>query len=497
MSPFHDNENEDFKELVRQFKRAVDDKIPLFYDADEYEEVIHYLLQMGDLMYADVILQRAVEQFPDDPYFRLLRVRYHVYTMNIEQAKRDLVYIENNFEPFPEFYIEKVFVAHACNMVVDNKSLLEKALELDERQPEAHILLVHECLKNEENLDDAVKHAMRAIQLNPEAADELKLVTVDFQGVFGINQHQVLLFYERMTKILPMNGSIWNGMGLAFMNFGRFKEAQESFQFQLSLDENDITGYCSLAEAYFSEGEYQKSIDNFKEAQSHGDPDSYAIQLGRCYYHLQKYEEAMSYFLQIQEDDPMYAFVVIDIVRVLKAQCKFEEARTFLRGRIKNNPSNMDAVEELVDLLDPERDSEEVLSLSRRLLQDDEVPLYAYLYFFTNYCCRTESEDLGIKFLFSYLNDPDVEVSVHYFMAVLYLRLGQIKKGCEYLENALQMDPHLCLNDFDGLDEALSRIPEVHDLMDFYRVYDDDEDFDDDEKETRDFDVDEDDDDYF
>ncbi len=104
---------------------------------------------------------------------------------------------------------------------------------------------------------------------------------------------------------------------------------------------------------------------------------------------------------------------------------------------------------------------------------------------------------MGIKFLFSYLNDPDVEVSVHYFMAVLYLRLGQIKKGCEYLENALQMDPHLCLNDFDGLDEALSRIPEVHDLMDFYRVYVDAEDFDDDEKETRDFDVDEDDDDYF
>ncbi len=468
MSSYDDREDDEIEELAEQFKQAADCDLPIYFDADDYEDVAAYLLDTGELAYARKALQQAIEQFPEESYFHLQYAKYFALTMNYPEAKKRFDYIEDHFELIPEFYIEKVLVSHAFNQPIDAVAMLQKALDIDERVPEAHLLLVHEYLADQD-VEKAVQHAVRAIQLDELAAEDLKIVTIDFHSLFGQQNGILTLFYERMTKEMPLCGSLWSGLGLSYMNRGDYENALEAFQFQLSLDEEDSVAYVNLAEAYFGSEDYLRAIEYFNIAKEKCEVLQFNIQIGRCYFHLQDYEAAMRYFLQAQENDPLYSYVTTDITHVFRAQGKFDEARAYLRLQLQNDPQNINAIEELIDLLNPQKDENEIRTLCRTALQIENISKYSFLHFFVFYCCHTEGDDLGIEICSDYLHDPDVCTDVHYFMAALHIVKGQIQQGCEYLELALQADPQLCTSDFEPMDEGMRNIPEVAELFRLYR----------------------------
>lgn len=468
MNPYDDNEDNDIEELAEQFKQAESCGTPLFFDEDDYQDVIGLLLESGEMEYAQKAIQRAISEFPEEPYFRIQYAKYYALMMNYKEAQRELNYLEANFTPIPEFYIEKVLISHAFNQKVNGIELLNKALDLDENIPEAHLLLTHEYL-SDNDIEKAVHHAVRAIQLDVLAAEDLKIVTIDFQGFFAPSNGPLEEFYTRMTEELPMCGSLWSGLGLVYMNRHEFDRAIEAFQFQLSLDEDDSLSYVNLAEAYLASGDYENALGNFKIAQDKSEILRFDVQLGRCYFYMGDYDQAMCHFLQAKQDDPLYAFVISDIVRVFKAQGKYDEARAYLRDQLNKDPHNIDAIEELIDLLNPQKHVEEIKDLCFAALHTENCSKYSFLNYFVFYCCHTDGADLGIEICSEYEYDPDLCTNVSYFLAALYLKKGQIQKGCEYLEIALQADPNLCFSDFEEMDPELKTIPEVAELLTLYK----------------------------
>lgn len=472
MSMYDDGEDDELEELAEEFRQAADSGCPVFFDREDFEDVIALFLENGQMDYARKALNAAVEQFPDEQYFRLQYAKYYALDMDFKAAFRELDYVENNYEPIPELFIEKVLISHAFNQEVDGVELLQRALSLDPDIPEAHMLLAHEYLADND-LDSAVQHAVRAIELDELAAEDLKIVMIDFQGLLVMRQSNIIIdFYSRLTEEMPMCGSIWSGLGLAYMNHSDFDQAVEAFQFQLSLDEDDSSAYINLAEALSAAGKYEEALHYFETAREKCNVLDFNLQIGRCYYNMQDYDNALFFFLQTKEDDPMYVFVPSEVVRVLKAQGKFDEARAYLRNQLEKDPQNIDAIEDLIDLLDPQKHTEEIRQLCDMALNSEFNPKYGFLSFFVFYCCHTEGADLGIDICIQFVDDPDICTDVQYFLAALYLEKGQVELGCEFLELALQADPQPCVVDFEDMDPDFANIPEVAELL---RIYKDDE----------------------
>lgn len=464
MNPYDESEDNDIEELAEQFKMAVDQGITVFFDADDYQDIIGLLLENAEMDYALKAIQLAIQKFPDEPYFRLLYAKYYALMMNFSDAQKELKYLEDHFEPIPEFYIEKVLISHAFNQKINGIELLYKALALDENIPEAHLLLTHEYL-SEDDIDKAVEHAIRAIQLDEMSAEDLKIVTIDFQDFNSTHNRSLIEFFIKMTEELPMCSNLWSGLGFAYMNHNDFEHAIEAFQFQLSIDEEDPISYVNLAQAQLAAEDYESALHNFETAQSKCDILQFNIQLGRCYYHLHDYENAMYYFLQAKQEDPLFAFVISDIVRVFKAQGKFNEARAYLREQLHNDPKNIDAIEELINLLNPQKHVDEIRDLCFAALHIENFPKYAFLNFFVFYCCQTDGADIGLEICSEYIDEPDICPNIYYFLAALYLKKGHVQHGCQFLETALQSDPQLCNTDFIEMDPEFQNIPEVAQLL--------------------------------
>ena len=217
-----------------------------------------------------------------------------------------------------------------------------------------------------------------------------------------------------------------------------FKARGGNTTLQLSVDDNDVFAYVNIAESYYGMEDYEHAIEYFELANKSSDVLQFNVQLGRCYFKLKDYDKAMRYFMTARDEDPVYAtYVTPDIVKVFKIQGRFDEARAFLRDHLQKVPQDFIAIEELIDVLNPDHDDEEIKELCYTAINLMDNNLYPFFDFIVQYCCYNNYPDLGIELCENYLDDPSLAQSIHYFLAMLLIRKGQIEQGCEHLELAL------------------------------------------------------------
>lgn len=475
MNPFNDSEDEEIEELAKQFKQSVDSGNFAFFDNDDYQDIIIYLIDTGDFEYAKKAVFQAIQDHPQESFFRLMRAKLFALEFNFSDAMKELDYVEQNFEINPEFYIEKVLIARAANQPIDGIELLNKALDMDDRLPEAHLLLAHEFL-GKRNIDTAVEHAVRAIQLDNAAAEDLKIVTIDFQDFLQTKDHILIQFFQRLTDELPMCASLWSGLGLSYLACSEYEQAIEAFHFQHSLDENDPVCLLNLADANYELGYYEEALLNFNAVSEKCDWLMVSFQKGNCYFQMKDYQSALNNYMQVLEIDPMYVGAITHIVKTFKVQGKYDEARAYLRMKYEENPEQLEVIQQLIELSDPEKDIDYIRELSVAALNAQEIPEHAYLHFFTTYCCSNNAADLGIEVVKDFLTDSDVCTDAHYFMAALLLTKGLLREACEYLELALQAAPDAYLIDFLNIVPQSTNEPEINQLLNTYINFDDNND---------------------
>ena len=118
MDQFDDMDNLEMEELAQRFKSAVDHGQTFYFENTDIQDVIGYFLETGDMKYCEKAITYAMQTYPNDPYIRLLRSKYFSLQQKFVDAERELDYVEGHFAPIPELYIEKVILAHLCNVII-------------------------------------------------------------------------------------------------------------------------------------------------------------------------------------------------------------------------------------------------------------------------------------------------------------------------------------------------------------------------------------------
>ncbi|MBR4918230.1 MAG: tetratricopeptide repeat protein [Bacteroidales bacterium] len=465
MDQFDDMDSLEMEELAQRFKSAVDHGQAFYFENTDIQDVIGYFLETGNLNYCEKAITYAMQTYPKDPYIRLLRSKYFSLQQKFVDAERELDYVEGHFAPIPELYIEKVILAHLCNRDVNAIELLKKSLALNEDIPETHLLLMHEYLLRD-NRKKAVDHAIRAIQLDQYAADDIKNIFVDFAEMQDPKDQLLVAFFKELTEELPLFGSLWSGLGLAYIGTGDYASAIDAFQLQLSVDPDEMLAYVNIAESYFGMREYERAIEYFNLANEHYEMLQFNIQIGRCYFQLKEYDKAMRYFLQAKNEDTIYAtYVLPDIVNVFKVQGRLDEARAYVREHLRRVPDDFVAMEELIGLLDPVRDIEEMKELCYTAITVMDYEIVHFFYFIIPFCYFNDCPDLGIELCQNYFEDPSLKGCVLYYLSLMYIKKDDLDTGCQYLADAILQDAEKIGVCFIDIDPKLRTLPEVERLI--------------------------------
>ena len=69
-------------------------------------------LNVFDFEYLDIAIERAIDLYKQNAAFRLYKVKAHILKFELDLAEEELDRIEHEFEPTPEFYMEKVYLSN-------------------------------------------------------------------------------------------------------------------------------------------------------------------------------------------------------------------------------------------------------------------------------------------------------------------------------------------------------------------------------------------------
>jgi adenylate cyclase len=146
--------------------------------------------------------------------------------------------------------------------LVQAMALAQKAIELDDTEPQAHISLAI-ALTWARRLDEAEGSAERAVALDPNSADaHTSLGNIrDFQG----RHEDAVALYTRAHRLDPQFDMSLHFLGRALLTLGRFDEAEIAFKKRLTLaPRSDMTRFY-LACLYGRTGRHEEARRYWRE----------------------------------------------------------------------------------------------------------------------------------------------------------------------------------------------------------------------------------------
>lgn len=207
-----------------------------------------------------------------------------------EGFKKALDYFEQAIDKDPNYALAYVGLADTYGTFVGYgflsadeavpriRTLLEKALSIDDEIAEAHVLMALITHNYDWDWEGAEKEFKLALQLNPNY-----MYAHLWYGIYLANKGQIDKALEEQTRAYeldPLNIVANYGVGQMNVAARRYDDAIEAFEKTLSMDQNFVPAYGGLGKTYLLRSKYVdalRELDKALELSKRNDPYLLAI----------------------------------------------------------------------------------------------------------------------------------------------------------------------------------------------------------------------------
>ena len=210
-----------------------------------------------------------------EAYELLLKGRFFGSKGGPEGRTKAVEYFNQALALDPNYALAYAELAGAYNVLIASASVdpralrpkaeaaAEKALQLDETLPEAHLPMGTVRFHNWE-WAAAEREYKRAIELNPSFSRAHSRYAV-YLSLMGRHE-QAIAEARRARELDPLSASVNWRVGTVLLNARRHDEAIEQFRKTLELDPNYTLTHIWLGYAYAAKAEYAQAIREYEEA---------------------------------------------------------------------------------------------------------------------------------------------------------------------------------------------------------------------------------------
>ncbi len=122
----------------------------------------------------------------------------------------------------------------------------------------------------------------------------------------------IIAYYDQVAREKDSKSG-YNTLGTICTQFGEYNRAEQAFNYALALDRNYLPSKMNLANIMFLKGQYQNALRLYHNVEqdylsrSRTSSAAYArvvLNLSRCYYELQNFDQSAQYAVLLQDLDP-------------------------------------------------------------------------------------------------------------------------------------------------------------------------------------------------
>ncbi len=230
-----------------------------------------------------------------------------------------------------------------------------------------------------------------------------------------------------------------------------WKDPEKFYQKSINAGFKDKKIYYNLAVVYLNKGEYQKALEIFKLAENlYKEKKLVYLGIGKSFYNLKKYNEALDYFLKILKDEPYEPQALFFVAKIYyeTGMKKLPEIIEILNICIEKNPAYIPAYALTGRILfENGRYQESIKYLEKTVFMnpdDDMASVFLGISYF-----NTGNTHMAEKYLKRayFLNPNSLMIILN--LAFLYKSTGRYTEAIELYEKVIKINP----DDLDALND--------------------------------------------
>lgn len=429
-------EEEDNNLSLHKFESMLKTNKVLFFDSEEFEEIILHYLDMGKSNLAKKALKLALEQHPKSTGLKLVQIEMLIFDDKLDLADKmlnELYAIEPTNE---EIYIQKANIYSKKDDHTKAVELLHEALKYTDDLADVFNLIGMEYLFMD-NLELAKENFIKCLEEDFE--DQSALYNVVYCHEFLDQNKEAIDYLMKYIEKNPYSEIAWHQAGRLYYGLKDYENAVRAFEYATYIDDEFVGAFMENAKALERLKRYEEAILNYQRTITLDDPTSYALlRIGKCYEKLGNKKEALKYFSQTVHEDPLLDKGWIAITDFYVRQKNYQKALFYVNKALEIDNQNSTYWKRYATINGAMNFFEEAEFGYRKAVEFGDTELDTWLFWVDILQFLNEFDSAIIALLQASEFFPE-SFEIEYRLAGLYFMLTDDKKGVFHLSNGLRL----------------------------------------------------------
>ncbi|WP_179346358.1 tetratricopeptide repeat protein [Winogradskyella ursingii] len=334
----HDDEN--FP--LTRFESMLKTNDILFFDSNEFENIIHHYLENGKIALAKRAIKLGLEQHPTSINLRLFQVEILVIENKFPEAN-DILEMLHNLEPLnEEIYIQKANVLSKQDEHQKAIDTLLIALDLSttpQDDGDLYALIGMEYLFLDQ-FENAIIYFKKCLET--DTTDYSALHNIVYCYDFLNKNEEAIEYLNNFLDKNPYCEVAWHQLGRQYFAIKEYGKANASFDFAIISDDTFVGAYIEKGKVLEKVKNYEEAIENYKVTLALEDPTSFALlRMGHCYSKLGQDDLAIQFFTKTVEEDPLLDKGWIAITKFYMKHLNYQKALYYIKRAVNIDGDNV------------------------------------------------------------------------------------------------------------------------------------------------------------
>ena len=441
------HEEEDNSLSLSKFESMLKTNKVLFFDSEEFEDIILHYLDTGKINLAKKALKLGLEQHPRSTGLKLVQVELLVFDDKLDLAERllnELYAIEPTNE---EIYIQKANIYSKRDQHDKAVELLKTALEYTDDYADVYSLIGMEYLFMD-NLEMAKESFIKCLEEDTE--DHSALYNVVYCFDFLDQNSEAIEFLNGFIDRNPYSEVAWHQLGRQHYTLKQYEPALRAFDYATLIDDSFLGAFLEKDKTLERLKRYEDAIACYNITMELDDPTSFALlRVGKCHERLGNHEKALKFYLKTVHEDPLLDKAWIAITDFYIRRKNFQKALYYVNKAIGIDNENKLYWKRYAAINKALHFHEEAEEGYRKAVEFGDHQLDTWLFWVDTLQFLGEN-DSAINTLLQATEYFPEEYEIEYRLAGLYFMSSQNDKAIFHLSNGLRLNyrNHVMLEEF-------------------------------------------------
>lgn len=430
---FSHNDNNNLP--LTKFESMLKTNHVLFFDSEEFENIIHHYLNQGKIALAKKAIKLGLDQHPSSINLKLFNVEIYVFEDKLEKADALLNELHALDPLNEEIYIQKANILSKKDEHLKAIEVLKKALKLTDDVIDLYSLIGMEYLFLDQ-FEDAKTFFMKCLEQDVDDYSALYNVIYCFEF---LNQNEDAISYLNVfLDKNPYCEVAWHQLGKQYFILKKYEKALAAYDFAIISDDTFVGAYLERGKVLEKLKRYEDAIENYNISLQLDEPTSFALlRIGNCYEKLKNNDLAVQYYYKTVHEDPLLDKGWIAITKFYIKKKNYNKALYYINKAINIDTENVHYWKCYALINQRLKLYEEAERGYKKTLELGNYELNTWLYRGDLLIKLGEPQAAIYNFEQAIEFYPD-NAEIEFRLAGLYLTLNQNDKGTFYLKNGLK-----------------------------------------------------------